>query len=106
MHHDPATEVGVGHGQPEGGGGVERVPQVEVVGEALRPVLPGVHGGVGRDVPLLPALGRALRVVPVDRRLVVRSLVAERLSEAVELEARAARRLVLVLGPPVSDAHQ
>ena len=34
----------------DGGGGLQRVADVEVVGEGLGPVLPGVGGGIGGDV--------------------------------------------------------
>ena len=57
--------------EPERRGGVEGVADVQIVGEGLGPVLGGMHGGVGRDVRLLPPGGRALAVVPVERGLVV-----------------------------------
>jgi hypothetical protein len=47
------------------------------VREALREVLPRVHGGVLGDEGLPPALGRAIRVVTGDRVAVADRLVAE-----------------------------
>ena len=59
------------------GGRLQRVADVEVVGERLGPVLPRVHGRVCADVALRPVAGRPLGVVAIQRRGVVGALVAE-----------------------------
>ena len=64
------------------GRGLDRVADVQVVRPGLGEVLEGVHGRVRRDVRRLPPLRRALGVVPLDRGLVVRDLVAEELAAA------------------------
>ena len=75
--------------EPERGRGVEGVADVQVVGEGLGPVLGRVHGGVGRDVACRDQPGGGtLRVVAVERLLVVGVGIAEQLLELVTGPAR------------------
>jgi hypothetical protein len=65
--------------------GFEQVHHVQVVGPGFGPVFPGMGGGVGADVVLLPAAGRATRgVVSIQRLGVVDGLVAEFLAERLQ----------------------
>ena len=54
-----ASTAGPGDRHPVGGRGLQRVADVQVVGERLRPVLPRVHRRVGRDEALRPVGRRA-----------------------------------------------
>ncbi len=65
-------------------GGLERVDHVQVVRPGLRPVFPGMHGGVGADVRIRPVRGRALLVVALHRLVVVERVVAEELAKCAE----------------------
>ena len=76
--------VGVQH-DPRLAAGVDGVGDVQVVREALREVLPRMHGGVLGDVGLLPAFGSAELVVPGDRVGVTGPLVAEQCAAVVEV---------------------
>ena len=80
-----SLECRAGRREAESRGGVDGVADVQVVGEGLGPVLGGMHRGVGGDVVLLPAGRRALRVVPVQRRLVVDVRIAEQLLEPLRV---------------------
>ena len=64
-------------GEAERRGRVDGVADVQVVREGLGPVLGGMHRRVGRDEVGLPPGRSALRVVPVQGRLVVGVGVAE-----------------------------
>ena len=74
---EAVAQAGRGRGDPERGGGVEGVADVQVVREGLGPVLGRVHRGVGRDEGGGPVRRRPLRVVAVDGGLVVGVGVAE-----------------------------
>ena len=83
--------------ETERGRGVQGVADVQVVGEGLRPVLGGVHGGVGGDEVLLPVRWRALVVVTVQRCLVVGIRVAEQLTEPLAVLLRRTDEPVVVI---------
>ncbi len=63
--------------QAEAERGIESVHHVQIVRPGFRPVFPGMHAGVGADMPLFPAGQRALLVVALQRRGVILLLVAE-----------------------------
>ena len=79
----PPVERGAGGAKPNAADGVQRVADVQVVGERLGPVLGGMHGGVGGDEGLLPARRRAFVVMAVQRGLIVGVGIAEQLVEAL-----------------------
>src|SRR3954454_22616215 len=60
---------------------VEAVHDVGVMGPTLGPVLPGMHRGIGADVPIGPVWWRALLVIPLERGGVILALVAKKLTE-------------------------
>lgn len=57
---------------------------MEIVGEGLGEVFPGVGRRVGRNERVLPVGGRALAVVAVERCTVVGGLVSEERAEVRE----------------------
>ncbi len=88
---------------PEGPGRVQRVDDVEVVGEGLGEVLPRMRGRVGADEALPPVGGRALAVVALQRVLVARPLVAEDRAARLQRGAVADQAVPAVMGDLVPE---
>ncbi len=84
--HVFAGTLGAGNAQRKSValGGLERVDHVQVMRPGFRPVLPGMHGGVGADERIRPVRGRALLVVALHRLVVVERVVAEELAKCAE----------------------
>src|SRR5208283_2377743 len=73
-------------GNPHGAGGVKRVDDMEIMGEGLRKVLPGMARGVDAD-EAVARIGALALVVIFQCGGVIRSLVAEELAKGVRLAA-------------------
>ena len=76
------------------------------MGEGLGPVLPRVHGGVGRDVAVLPPDGPGPAVVGPHGRVVVGPLVAEAPAELVEVAAVAHEHHPVVVAHLVAEVAE
>ena len=94
----PGSATGLGgDAQSKGGGGLQRVHDVQVVGPALGEVLPRVGAGVAADEPLLPVRRRTLGVVSFETDAIVLALVAEQHAEPLQPNAVSHQPLPIVV---------
>ena len=73
---------------------------------ALRPVLPGMRGGIGAHEPLLPVGRRTVLVVLIQRLRIVLALVAEERTPALEARAGLHQPLPVVMADLVAEVSK
>ena len=79
----------------EGGGGLQRIDDVQEMRPGFGEILPRMGGGIGTDEMLLPVGGWAVPVMGLERRAIV--------ARARRRRARGTRRAA---APPLTKASQ
>src|SRR3954464_12123491 len=87
-------------------GHFKRVHDMEVMSPCLRKVLPGMGGGIGRNITFLPVYGRSLRIVALESIAVVHRVVAEYHPASLQLSAIVHQQVPIMMTHFMSEVRQ